>query len=280
MKTTLLTILLFISAGCRTIEPTLPPPADAPQIHFLLTYDDGPCISEKFNPTLAILDQLETNDIQPGIKALFFVQTEHPRGGGPPLGRDIMHRIHSQGHVLGIHSVSAKGHISHISQPSDELITELNQAKTVLRNITGSDPLFVRPPFGACDLRTRTIYDQLNLKMLMSNVRAKDGVIYFYNWSLRRRSNIFKALQALQKISAPGGKAIAVINFHDTNPYTARHMTEYLHILVEEAQHAGFAVPEAPFCASQHDVERAAIAQQVPPPARTFPQHNSADSTN
>lgn len=257
------TLLLF--AGCRSMDPAAQP-SEAPPVRFLLTFDDGPSIREDYNPTLAILDQLATNDIQPGIKALFFVQTEHPRGGGTPRGRDIMRSTHEQGHVLGIHSVSPKGHISHTSQPDEELIPELRQAQAVLEKITGTATRFVRPPYGACDIRTRTLYQQLGLEMLMSNVRAKDGVIYGYNGSLRRHSNIYKSLELLRSKASPETVTYVVIDFHDTNPYTARHITEYLHILVEEARHAGFSVPENPFCASGEEVESIATAQQVPPP--------------
>ncbi|MCU0858576.1 MAG: polysaccharide deacetylase family protein [Pontiellaceae bacterium] len=260
------TLLLF--TACRTLNPeSAALSADAPQICFLLTFDDGPSIREPYNPTLAILDQLETNPIQPGIKALFFVQTEHPQGGGTPRGRDILREIHEKGHVIGIHSVSAKGHISHTSQPTGELIYEIQQAKDVIQKTTGAAPLFVRPPFGACDIRTRTVYHQLGLNMLMANVRTKDGVISGYNRSFRRRSNIYNALRNIRKNTAPEPVTYAVVNFHDTNPYTARHMTEYLHILIQEARHAGFAVPENPFCGSREQVVSAAEATRVPPPA-------------
>lgn len=256
-------VTLLLLSACRMVEPVPPLSATAPQVRFLLTFDDGPSIREEYNPTLAIFDQLATNDIQPGIKALFFVQTEHPRGGGTPRGRDIMLTAHRKGHELGIHSVSARGHVSHTSQPDEELIPELRQAKEVLQRITGEEPRFVRPPFGACNLRTRTVYDQLGLAMLMSNVRAHDGIIYGYIGSPSRRSNIYKSLKILRATAAPETVTDVVVNFHDTNPYTARHMTEYLHILTEEARHAGFAVPANPFCANQKEVALVAEAQQV-----------------
>ncbi len=264
----IMAITLLLLTACRTPEPGLQQSATTPQIYFLVTFDDGPSIREKYNPTLAIINQLATNDIQPNIKALFFVQTEHPRGGGTPRGRDIMRYAHEQGHALGIHSVSPRGHVAHIKQPDDELIPELRQAQEVIRTITGSAPQFVRPPFGACNIRTRTIYDELGLELLMANVRAKDGVIYGFNGSLRRRSNICKALKKLRATADPHTVTCAVINFHDINPYTARHMTEYLHILVEEARRAGFSVPDKPFCSSPEEIIRVAEAVRLPPPNR------------
>jgi hypothetical protein len=63
-----------------------------------------------------------------------------------------------------------------------------------------------------------------------------------------------------------------IVSFHDVNPYTARHMTEYLHLLVEEARHAGFSVPERPFLDRTEDVVSAAARRRLdPPPALTMP---------
>jgi hypothetical protein len=128
----LLAGLLFIQAACRSIPPAAPPAADAPQILFLLMFDDGPSIREPYNPTLAILDQLAANPVQPEIKALFFVQT--------------------------------------------------------------------------------------GLTRITANVRVRDGIIYGYNMSLRRRSNIYKQLKKLCASADPHAVTTAIVNFHDTNP--------------------------------------------------------------
>jgi peptidoglycan/xylan/chitin deacetylase (PgdA/CDA1 family) len=254
--------MLLMQTACRSVPPAVPPAADAPQILFLLAFDDGPSIREPDNPTLAIINQLATNNVQPDIKALFFVQTEHPRGGGTPRGREIMSLAYEQGHELGIHSASTKGHVSHISQTEEELTSELRQAQEVLRTVTGSEVRFVHPPFGAHNLSTRTVYEQTGLTRMTANVRACDGIIYGYNISLRRRSNICNYLKKLHAAADPEAITCAVVNFHDTNPYTARHMTEYLTILVEEAHRAGFAVPDKPFCASREQIARIVEAQR------------------
>jgi peptidoglycan/xylan/chitin deacetylase (PgdA/CDA1 family) len=261
-------VLMVLLASCRSVTPS--PPCDPPSIRFLLTFDDGPSIKQSLNPTLQILDQLATNDIQPGIKAIFFVQTGHPRGGGTPPGRDVMRRIHAEGHILGLHSTSPRGHIDHTQVSTNELVRSLLGAKTVLREITGSDPFFIRPPFGACNLTTRRIYKDLGLHMLMADIRARDGVIYGYNGSLRRRSYIREGLTALYQQAEtrafPDEPVDVVLNFHDVNPYTARHMTEYLHILVEEAQRVGFLVPALPFFDRRDLMADAALCRCVADP--------------
>ena len=218
----------------------------------MLTFDDGPSIRKPYNPTLAIMHQLATNDIQPGIKAIFFVQTGHPRGGGTPEGREVMRCLAKEGQILGIHSVSHRGHVDHRKVPPAELTASLIEAKGILRNITGADPVFVRPPFGAKNLATQTIYAKLGLHMLMADIRARDGLIYGYKGSLFRRVHIRNALISIWEESGQSkmsshGPITVILNFHDVNPYTARHMTEYLHIVVEEARRVGFAVPSHPF---------------------------------
>jgi peptidoglycan/xylan/chitin deacetylase (PgdA/CDA1 family) len=265
-------VMLAFSVSCRSVDPDslAREPGDAPTIRFLLTFDDGPSIRQPVNPTLQILDQLATNDLQSGIKAIFFVQTGHPRGGGTPQGRDVMRRIHADGHILALHSTSPRGHIDHTQVSTNELVLSLMEAQKILQEITGTPPLFVRSPFGAYNLTTRRIYMDLGLHLLMADLRARDGVIYGYNGSLRRRSYLRNRLASVyQEVLAQGGDDApvdVVLNFHDVNPYTARHMTEYLHILVEEAQRVGFHVPVQPFCDRRDQLTDRALCRCVPRP--------------
>jgi hypothetical protein len=47
-----------------------------------------------------------------------------------------------------------------------------------------------------------------------------------------------------------------VVGFHDVNTFTASHMTEYLHILIEEASAAGLALHD-PFYSDRNEILRA-----------------------
>lgn len=260
---------LCFCAGCASTGSGRVSPSGGPEIRFLLMFDDGPSIREKNNPTLSIVDRLESNAVQPGIKALFFVQTGDPRAGGSPRGEEVMRTVHDRGHVLGIHSVSPRGHISHISQPSGELAEQLREAIARLADLTGEIPRFVHPPFGAYNPRTQAIYQQKGLDLLLANVRARDGVIYVFNQSPRRRGHLRRDLKRLHAASAGHAPpTVAVVNFHDINPYTARKMEEYLLILVEEAAVAGFSVPEKPFidCREQlvHIAEMKSRPNRIP----------------
>jgi len=268
-------LLALSQTSCRSIPDPSARPAGMPPpvIRFLLTFDDGPSIRKPYNPTLAIMHQLATNDVQPGAKAMFFVQTGHPRGGGTPEGRDVMRALAAEGHILGIHSVSHRGHVDHRKVPPAELVASLKEAKTILRQITGSDPVFVRPPFGARNLTTQTIYDELGLHMLLGDIRARDGLIYGYKSSLFRRvhirNSLIEILENTWRNGKPGEPLAVIMNFHDVNPYTAQHMTEYLHILVDEARRVGFTVPDKPFFDGPQTLAGVALSRCIPLPPPT-----------
>jgi peptidoglycan-N-acetylglucosamine deacetylase len=264
-----LILLAGVLSSCRSIPAPSARPAGIPPpvIRFILSFDDGPSITKPYNPTLAILHQLATNDVQPGAKALFFVQTGHPRGGGTPEGRAVMRALAADGHLLGIHSVSPKGHVDHRKVPPAELEAELKAAKVLLRDITGSETVFVRPPFGAKNQTTQALYEALGLHMLMADIRARDGLIYGYKGSLFRRIHIRNALiEILQNAwqrGSPAPPLTVILNFHDVNPYTARHMTEYLHILVDEARRVGFTVPAKPFFDGPQALKEAGLCRCI-----------------
>jgi len=266
--------LCLLLSSCRSIPPAPNPYAKPPCIRFLLTFDDGPSTRKPYNPTLAIIGQLATNDVQPDIKAIFFVQTENARGGGTPEGREIMRQISSQGHILGIHSVSSRGHVDHTKTPPDELSCSLQQAKNLIRRLTGLDPLFVRPPYGVSNLRTRALYTDLRLNILMADITAHDGIIYGFKASLRRRSSLRTALEKMRKelINHPAHITPfpVVVSFHDVNPYTAKHMTEYLHIVTEEARRVGLTLPDKPFFETPQEVTAAGMSRRIPPLVETL----------
>jgi peptidoglycan/xylan/chitin deacetylase (PgdA/CDA1 family) len=257
-------LCLFLSS-CQSPAPSQC--SKPPVIRFLLTFDDGPSNRKPYNPTLAIINQLATNEVQPGIKAIFFVQTENRRGGGTPQGREVMRYAHEQGHVIGIHSVSPEGHIAHITLPTAVLIQQLQDAQNLIFRLSGAKPRFVRPPYGTYDLRTQTIYANLGLDVLMADASARDGIIYGYHASPWRRTHMYTCLKAQRRKAEPDAVSTFIVSFHDVNPYTARHMTEYLHILVEEARHAGFVVPDRPFIDSADALTEAAVGRRVQPPA-------------
>ena len=272
LRGTVVAVLCFLP-GCQSLlqseEPVLAPlPV---KIRFLLTFDDGPSIRAEANPTLSILEQLAVNDVQPGIKAIFFVQTRNANGGGTEAGKAIMRRTHDAGHVLGLHSASPRGHVGHIRMSSDELNQSLQDGIADIRNITGHDPELVRPPFWAFTPQTQSLYAANRLNMLLSDVKANDGVIHLFNISFRRRSHIHSELNAVRaaiernELERAGCCVPVVVTFHDVNTFTASHFSEYLHILMEEAVKVGLLPADKPFYDATVDIGRMAMRRAQPP---------------
>lgn len=239
-----------------------------PPIRFLLTFDDGPSASGFYNPTVSVLDDLARNPLQSGIKAVFFVQTRATRAGGSELGQKIMHRENDEGHVLGFHTATP-GHTNHRSLSPEELEQSLTAGSADIAAITGAAPTLVRPPFWNYDKRTFAAYQRHGLRVLLTDLSANDGKIWGYNFSLRRRSNMLRQLSEVRERIAAGelptvdGAIPVVVTFHDLNRYTARHMQEYLQILMDSAHETGVTTAAKPFYDDRVALQRAAMARTV-----------------
>ena len=153
----LLALALSLS-GCISAPIALTPQTEqrlqnqAP-IRFLLTFDDGPSASGYNNPSRSVIADLANNPVLPGIKAVFFLQTEASRSGGSARGRKTMEREFAGGHVLAFHTATAF-HTNHRWLNDAELERTLSQGATDIASITGMPPTLVRPPFWNYDRRT------------------------------------------------------------------------------------------------------------------------------
>lgn len=239
-----------------------------PPIRFLLTFDDGPSASSFWNPSMGVLDALAQNPVQPGIKAVFFVQTRASRAGGSDIGRSVMRREQQEGHVLGFHTATS-GHSNHRFLSPDELEQSLLNGSADIAAITGAAPSLVRPPFWSFDPRTFAAYRRHGLHMLLTDLSANDGKVWGITASPRRRINLIRQLSevreriAVGQIPAVDGVIPVVVTFHDLNRYTARHAREYLQILLEAAQATGVKTDAKPFYDDRQALERAALARTV-----------------
>lgn len=268
---------IFFSQPSCTTAPLTSNPSEASAerkhtanypIRYLLSFDDGPSIKEEFNPTLFILDHLAHNSLQPDIKAIFFVQTRASNGGGTPQGRSIMQREYHEGHLLAFHTAT-QGHSSHRYLNPVLFEQSLRDGIQDLVSITGTRPALVRPPFWSYDERTLDVYTKQGLQMILTDLTAIDGKIGWPNFSLRRRSNLFHQLENLRprimngQMPVVDGVVPIIVTFHDPNTYTARHMEEYLQILVDIANELGLPLAEKPFYDTREDIEQAALQRTI-----------------
>ena len=115
-------------------------------LRFLLTFDDGPSGDRYNNSTEQVLDVLASNAVQPGIKAIFFIQTRANRGGGTEIGKKLMQREWQEGHLLEFHT-STPHHSNHRFLSEQELNESLQNGVADLTAVTGMVPQILRPPF-------------------------------------------------------------------------------------------------------------------------------------
>jgi peptidoglycan/xylan/chitin deacetylase (PgdA/CDA1 family) len=268
-----------LAAYTPPVRAEAPAPALAlvqPTIRFLLTFDDGPSASEFENSTISILDDLLNNPIQPGIKAIFFVQTRATGGGGTELGRKILQRETREGHLLGFHTAT-DGHSGHRRLPPETLDRSIYDGILDITAITGGAPKLMRPPFWDYDRRTYALYRQHGLHVLMTDLNANDGKTWGMIASPRRRSHLLQQLAKVRdQIEAGTLKKVdadipVVVSFHDVNRYTAGHMQEYLEILVESARELGLRTAAKPFYDNRQEMEVAAISRSVGQPDENVP---------
>ena len=236
--------------------------AQAP-IRFLLTFDDGPSASGYDNPSRSVLADLAHNPVLPGIKAVFFLQTESSRSGGSSRGRKTMAREYAGGHVLAFHTATTF-HTNHRWLNDAELERTLSQGASDIASITGAPPVLVRPPFWNYDRRTFAAYQRHGMQVLLTDLSANDGKIWGFNGSPRRRANLYRQLSVVRERIALGelptvdGVIPVVVTFHDINRYTARHMQEYLQILLDSARVNGMKTAAEPFYTDTAALQRAA----------------------
>ena len=68
---------------------------------------------------------------------------------------------------------------------------------------------------------------------------------------------------ALGELPTVDGVIPVVVTFHDINRYTARHLQEYLQILMDSARIDGLKTAAEPFYTDHAALERAALARTV-----------------
>jgi hypothetical protein len=101
--------------------------------------------------------------------------------------------------------------------------------------------------------------------MLLTDINARDGKIWGWHISLRRRSHFRANLEQVRRememdrMPVVDGVVPVVVTFHDTNDFTASHMEEYLRILVEESARVGLPTANPPFYDDAAMLERVAI---------------------
>lgn len=142
-----------------------------------LTFDDGP--HKTYTPEL--LDGLKER----GVRATFFLMGESIDGN-----EEIVKRMQEEGHLIGNHSYQ---HIPLTKANEDAVCNAVEKTETIIAEITGVCPQYLRPPYGdwnenlECRLDLTTVFwsvDSLDWKLkntdkIVNRVekQAEDGAI-------------------------------------------------------------------------------------------------------
>lgn len=98
-----------------------------------ITFDDGP----EGNYTKQLLDGLKER----GVKATFFVLGKSIVGN-----EDLILRMYEEGHLIGNHTYN---HVELDKENDENGVKEIEKTNEIIKQITGYEPEFIRPPFGA-----------------------------------------------------------------------------------------------------------------------------------
>lgn len=171
---------------------------DEVQKKIAITFDDGP------HPyyTEQLLDGLKER----GVVATFFVTGEHAK-----LHPDVIKRMQEEGHLIGNHTYS---HIQLTKNNREKFKEELIVTNEVLKEITGEETEFVRPPYGSWD---KSFEKELNMFPVLWTVDPLD-------WSSKNVDRI------VEKIVSKAGEndIILMHDYYETSVTAALKVVDEL----------------------------------------------------
>ncbi|AZV58528.1 polysaccharide deacetylase [Clostridium sp. AWRP] len=128
-----------------------------------LTFDDGPSkLTDKF------LDILKENN----VKATFFLI-----GNQIEDNEQVVKRIYSEGHSIGLHTYTHK--YRKIYKNGDSFIDEMNKSNELIKKVTGKESHLIRFPGGSRKHLNKNFLEKLhnnNFKIYDWNIQASDGI--------------------------------------------------------------------------------------------------------
>jgi len=160
----------------------------------LLTFDDGP--DEKMTPI--VLKTLKDND----IRAIFFL-VGHRAEKYPRIVREIV----EGGHKIGNHSYA---HYNDRVPGYSEYRSDILKCQEVIRNITGVEPRYFRPPRGIISLPSLLAAKSIGLQNIFWSLEGGE-------WGRNRHAGIDFIIQSI----IHGARNRDILLLHDDHAYVA-----------------------------------------------------------
>lgn len=168
-----------------------------------LTFDDGP------NPDYSekVLDILKAKN----VKASFFLI-----GSEAKKYPDIVKREYDEGHIVGNHTYD---HCMLSNLTVEQGQQELEKANEVLKKITGVDPIYARPPYGAY------------------NKKLEKTVPMFYTlWDIDTRDWTGRSVEGICQTVFHEAGDCQIILMHDAYPNTVKALP----IMIDKLRNEGY----------------------------------------
>lgn len=180
-----------------------------------LTFDDGPSTL-----TGQFLDVLKEQE----VKATFFMIGKNLQNAG---FQENVKRAIKEGHYIGGHSMT---HDSKKLYTDGQFVPEMKEALALIRNITGTNPTLVRPPYGSAPgLNDQRIRDQI----VKAGIKVWDWTIDSHDWELKDNPN-----QIVENIKKGTTDDVEVILVHE-KPQTLQALPEIIKFYKEKGYEFG-----------------------------------------
>lgn len=184
-----------------------------------LTFDDGPSyITEK------VLDTLKEED----VKATFFMIGEQITEDKEPL----LKRMVEEGHLIGVHTYTHQ--VKEIYSSTDACIRDVRKTAERISEVTGSEPLYYRFPWGSANCFITSFCDELIDSM------QKEGYIYF-DWNVSAEDSVGKPskqtiIRNVRKDYKKYQEPVILMHDSSINANTAEALTN----IIEELKQDGY----------------------------------------
>lgn len=161
MKKTLITIVLMlaINTSFATTKSTINNIVTKPNHgSVVLTFDDGP--NPKFTPQILAILKKEN------VHAVFFVMGMYAK-----RYPDLIKKIIADGNLVENHTMT---HPKLTKLPKNKWEKEIADLNPIIKKISGTTPLCVRPPFGLSNSAIRAFIHQNGMQVIMWDVNSFD----------------------------------------------------------------------------------------------------------
>ncbi|WP_416826595.1 polysaccharide deacetylase family protein [Ectobacillus polymachus] len=178
-----------------------------------LTFDDGP------GPyTAKVLDVLKQNN----IKATFFLIGSHAE-----QYKDLVQREVKEGNYVGMHSMS---HDYKKLYVQGSFVSEMTEDQQIIKNITGTEPHLVRPPYGSMPGLNQQLRDQT----ANAHLKVWDWTVDSLDWKYNNVPTDKSVPAIVQNVVAEAKGNREVVLMHDIHPQSLAALPEVIKALKDK----------------------------------------------